>query len=112
MLNDALTKAAKSVSDAIRQTDEHKAYIEQKKLVRSNPETMKLIERARFIQEKLMEIPENDRNSDYVDSLQDEYEELTENTSVYEYMRIESLYVAMVQEALGTIVEEIDIDIT
>ena len=41
-----------------------------------------------------------------------EYEELTENTSVYEYMRIESLYVAMVQEALGTIVEEIDIDIT
>ena len=111
MLNDSLTKAVRSVSDAIRQTDEYKDYIEQKKLVRSNPETKKLIERARFIQERLMEIPESDRNSDYVDSLQDEYEELTENTSVYEYMRVESVYVTMVQEALGTIVEDIDIDI-
>ena len=71
----------------------------------------KLIERARFIQEKLMEIPESDRNSDYVDQLQDEYEELTENTAVYEYMRVESVYVTMVQETLGTIVEDIDIDL-
>ena len=58
-----------------------------------------------------MEIPESDRNSDYVDQLQDEYEELTENTAVYEYMRVESVYVAMVQEALGTIVDDIDIDL-
>ena len=58
-----------------------------------------------------MEIPESDRNSDYVDQLQDEYEELTENTAVYEYMRVESVYVTMVQETLGTIVEDIDIDL-
>ena len=111
MLNDALTKAAKSVSDAIRQTDEHKAYIEQKKLVRSNLETKKLIERARFIQEKLMEIPENDRNSDYAESIQNEYEEITENTSVYDYLRAEAVYMTMIQEVLGNIIETVDIDI-
>lgn len=111
MLCDTLSKAARSVSGALKQTEEHKAYMEQKKIIRSDPETRKLIERARFIQEKLMEIPESDRNSDYVDQLQDEYEELTENTAVYEYMRVESVYVTMVQETLGTIVEDIDIDL-
>ena len=111
MLNDTLTKTARAVSEAIRQTQEYKDYIGQKKLVRANRETSHLIERARYLQGKLMEIPEDDRNSDYADSLQDEYEELTENTAVYDYIRAESLYMTMVQETIGTIVEDIDIEL-
>ena len=58
-----------------------------------------------------MDIPEEERNSDYAESLQDEYEEITENTAVYEYARAESAYVTMIQEVFGTIIENLDIDV-
>ena len=56
-----------------------------------------------------MNIPEDERNSDYAESLLNEYEEITENTAVYDYSRAESLYVTMLQEVLGSIVESVDL---
>lgn len=110
MLSDKLAKAAKAVTDAIMETPEHKEYLEQKNLVRSNAETRNLIERARDLQKRLMDIPEDGRNSDYAESLQDEYEEIVENTAVYDFSRAESAYVTMIQEVIGTIVESVDIE--
>lgn len=111
MLSDKLTKVAKSVTDAIMETPEHKEYVEQKKLARRNRETMSLIERSRDLQKRLMDIPEDNRNSDYAESLQEEYEEIVENTAVYDFSRAESAYVTMIQEVIGTIIENVDLDI-
>ncbi len=111
MLREPLAKAADAVASAIRESQEYEEYERQKKAVRSDPATKALIERAKQIQISLMEIPEGERGSDYAESLQDEYEEITENTSVYEYARAESAYLMMVQEVLGSIIENVDIDI-
>jgi len=111
MLDEKLTKAANAVTEAIRDTQEYKDFEQQKKIVRNDPEATRLVERLRELQARLMDIPEDERNSDYVYSLQDEYEEITENTSVYEYSRAEACYMTMIQEVLGTVIEDLDIDI-
>ncbi len=111
MLDDKMLKVTDAVTAAIKDTQEYREFTQQKKAVRSDPEVRALIEHARSLQERLMNIPEAERNNDYAESLQDEYEELTENTAVYEYLRAESLYVTLIQEVLGTVIENIDIDI-
>ncbi|MCR5300830.1 MAG: YlbF family regulator [Lachnospiraceae bacterium] len=111
MISDELAKAADTVSEAIKQTPEYRGFTERKKLANLDPETKALIDRARDLQTRLMEIPEEERNSDHAERLQEEYEEVAENTAVYEYSRAEALYMTMIQEVLGRIIENVDIDI-
>lgn len=109
MLSDNAIKAVKAVTEAIKESPEYKDYEKQKKIVKDNPKTREMVEKVKSIQLRLMNIPEEERNSDYAESLQDEYEEITENTVVYDYSRAESLYVTMLQEVLGSIVESVDL---
>jgi cell fate (sporulation/competence/biofilm development) regulator YlbF (YheA/YmcA/DUF963 family) len=111
MLSDKMTKTVTAVTDAIRETEEYQNYEKQKKAVRSNSEARGLIERARDIQNRLMNLPEEDRNNDYAESLQDEYEDIVENSTVYEYSKAESAFVTMLQEVLGKIIENFEIEI-
>lgn len=111
MLSDKLIRSTIGVTSAIRETQEYGDFVKQQKLVRSDPETRSLVERARNLQSRFMEIPEEERNSDYAESLQNEYEEITENTAVYDYLRAEAVYMTMIQEILGNIIEIVDIDI-
>lgn len=111
MISDELSKAADAVSEAIRQTPEYRGFTERKKLAGLDPETRSIIDRARELQNRLMEIPEDERNSDLAERLQEEYEEIAENTAVYEYSRAEALYMTMLQEVLGRIIENVEVDI-
>ncbi len=109
MLSENAQKAVKSVIEAIKESPEYIDFEKQKRIIKDSPKTRDLIERVKNIQLRLMNIPEEERNSDYVESLQDEYEEITENTAVYDYSRAESLYITMLQEVLGSIVESVDL---
>ena len=109
MLSEKAIKAVNSVTEAIKESQEYKDFEKQKKLVKDNPQTRDLVEKVKNIQLRLMNIPEDKRNSDYAESLLNEYEEITENTAVYDYSRAESLYVTMLQEVLGSIVESVDL---
>ena len=108
MLSDKMTKTVGAVIDAIKDTEEFKNYEKQKKAAKSGGETRSLIERARDIQNRLMNIPEEERNNDYAESLQNEYEDIVENSAVYEYSKAESAFVIMLQEVLGRIIENFD----
>ncbi|MBR1909179.1 MAG: YlbF family regulator [Lachnospiraceae bacterium] len=109
MLSEKAIKAVNSVTEAIKESQEYKDFEKDKKLVKDNPQTRDLVEKVKNIQLRLMNIPEDERNSDYAESLLNEYEEITENTAVYDYSRAESLYVTMLQEVLGSIVESVDL---
>lgn len=109
MLSEKAIKAVNSVTEAIKESQEYKDFEKQKKMVKDNPQTRDLVEKVKNIQLRLMNIPEDERNSDYAESLLNEYEEITENTAVYDYSRAESLYVTMLQEVLGSIVESVDL---
>lgn len=111
MISDKMTKTVGAVTDAIRETEEYQSFEKQRKAVRSNSETRGLIERARDIQNRLMNLPEEERNNDYAESLQNEYEDIVENSTVYEYAKAESAFVTMLQEVLGKIIENFDMDI-
>ena len=111
MIDDKLAKCADAVKAALKDTPEYRDYEAQKKAVRQDPAKKKNIERAREPQSRLMELPEDQKNGDYAESLQNEYEELVEDTAVYEYSRAEAMYVTMVQEVLARIIENVDIEI-
>ena len=111
MLSDKLIKSTISVTSAIRETQEYADFVKQQKIARADPETRSLIERARSLQSRFMEIPEDDRNGDLAESIQNEYEEITENSAVYDYLRAEAVYMTMIQEVLGNIIEVVDVDI-
>ena len=111
MLSDKMTKTIKTVTASLRETEEYKEFEEQKKRVRSDLRARNLIERARDIQNRLTDLPDDERNNDYAESLQDEYEDIMENSAVYEYSKAESAFVTMLQEALGMIIESVDLDI-
>ncbi|MCR5830583.1 MAG: YlbF family regulator [Lachnospiraceae bacterium] len=111
MLSDKMTKTVKIVTDAVMETEEYIEFEKQKKNVRASSESKRLIERARDIQNRLTELPEDERNNDYAESLQEEYEDIMENSAVYEYSKAESAFVTMLQEALGMIIESVDLDI-
>lgn len=111
MLGEKMTKAVREIADEIRGSKEYLELESIRKTVKSSPETSERIERARDIQKRLMEIPEEEMNSDYVESLQNEYEEISENTAVFDYFRAESAFVTMLQEVLGSIIENVDIDV-
>ena len=111
MLSDKMTKTMKIVTDAVMETEEYIEFEKQKKNVRASSESKRLIERARDIQNRLTELPEDERNNDYAESLQEEYEDIMENSTVYEYSKAESAFVTMLQEALGMIIESVDLDI-
>ncbi len=109
MLSDRMTTAVKEVTDAIRESEESGDYARQKKTAASIPGAGDLIERARDIQERLMNMSDEERSSDYAESLQDEYEEITENSTVYEYLNAELVYITMIQEIVASIMESVDI---
>lgn len=111
MMDDRLAKAADAVKAALKETAEYKQYEDQKKLVRIDPGKRELIERARQLQERFMNLPEDQKNGDYAESLQNEYEEIAEDTVVYDYSRAEAMYVTMVQEVLARIIDDIDIEV-
>ncbi len=111
MLSDKMTKTVNEITAAIKETEEYEDFEKQKKLVRSDREARSLIERARDIQNRLMNLPEDERNNDYAESLQEEYEDIVENSAVYEYSKAESAFVMMLQEILGRIIENFDMDI-
>ena len=106
-----MTKTVRIVTDAVKDSEEYKEFEKQKKSVRSSAESRRMIERARDIQNRLMDLPEDERGNDYAESLQDEYEDIMENSAVYEYSKAESAFVTMLQEALGMIIESVDLDI-
>ncbi len=111
MMDDRLAKAADAVKTALKETAEYKQYEDQKKLVRLDPGKMELTERARQLQERFMNLPEDQKNGDYAESLQNEYEEIAEDTVVYDYSRAEAMYVTLVQEVLARIIDDIDIEV-
>ena len=111
MLSDKMTKNVGALTDAIKETEEFQNYEKQRKAVKSSSETRGLIERARDIQNRLMNLPEEEQNNDYAESLQNEYEDIVENSTVYEYAKAESAFVTMLQEVLGRIIENFDMDI-
>lgn len=109
MLSSKMTAAIKVINDEIKESAEYRNFEKQKKIAKETPGTDGLIRRARDIRERLMDIPENERGSDYAESLQNEYEEITENTAVYDYSVAEAVYVTMLQEVFGSIVESVEI---
>lgn len=111
MLSEKMEKAVDVISGEIHDSKEYVELERQRKIVKSSPEAKELIERARSIQKRLMDIPEDDMNGDYAESLQNEYEEISENTVVYDYSRAESALVTLVREVIGSIIDNIDIEI-
>ena len=95
---------------SVKSTKEYQDYDNCRIKVMDNPELKEKIERAKDIRKQIDKIPEWEHNGDYADRLEDEYEELTEDTAVHVYMQSELRICALLQQILGEVVKNIDVD--
>lgn len=96
--------------DSVKATKDYQVYDNCRQTVLENPELKAKVERAKDVRKQIEKIPEWELNGDYADRLQDEYEELTEDTNVHLYMQAELRICAVLQQILGEVVKNIDVD--
>lgn len=107
--NPQFKEAVNNLIVTIKNTDEYKAYHSFKDADKYSPEDMELIKKSRDLHFKLVKLPDNLRGSDYEEDLLREYEELCENTVVYDFAHAEIKYAEMCKEVLSEIMDTIEL---
>ena len=104
-LNPKVQKALDELLSTIENSEEYIEYKRMKLKIDNDDELYSQVKRAQDIRGILHTINENETGSEYAERIADEYENLCENTFVYEYLRAEVMMGEMVREILGGIVE-------
>lgn len=107
-LSDDISAAAQALVDAISESKELKAYSEAKELVNNNTEKLSMIRRCKELRIRLHELTENETESEEIERLQTEYEELLEDTAVYKYTKAELALGNICRKIFDAILEKID----
>ena len=94
----------------INSSDAYMEYEDLKERIDQNPDEYELVKRSQEIRRRLYELPESEMNSDYAEHLQNEYEELCDNTIVYKYAHAEIKLGKILREVIGEIVDTIGLE--
>lgn len=82
-------EALDNLIDALVNTKEYEEYQKQKEKLESDPDLRGKLKRMREIRYQLSALSDNDRNNDFAERLETEYEDLSEETKVYDYSAAE-----------------------
>lgn len=107
--NPQFRAAVDNLIETIKNTKEYSDYQSFTDTNKYSAEEMELIRRSKKLHFEIVRISDDLRGSDYEDSLLREYEELSENTVVYEFAHAEQKYAEMCKEVLSEIMDTIDI---
>ena len=111
-LNDSIGRAVTGLIEEIKKSDEYIRLMEINKEVKSNPDILKKIERTRQIRKQLSGMNEEERESDYAERLEEEYDNLCDITAVHEFSLAELEFCNLYQKAIGRIVNSFDFDLS
>lgn len=94
----------------LHNTEIYTEFSKKKIKIMSNDRLKEKALRAKEIRVQLQELADDQRDSDYADSLEGEYEELCENTAVHDYLGAENELGAMVKEILASILRAVELE--
>ena len=97
--------------ESVKATKDYRDYDMCRNKVLGNQELKDKILRAKEVRKQIERLPESELNGDYADRLEDEYEELTEDTDVHVYMQAELRICGILQQILSEVVKSVDVDL-
>lgn len=107
---DKVQAAIDELIRCIKDTEEYKEFEQQKQNAKLNPAIEELIRKSQDIRYKLQMIPLQERDGDYADKLEQEYEDLCENTAVYNFTHAELSVCELFREILSDIIDAVDFE--
>ncbi len=106
----ALAEKVSELIDCMVQTKAYRDYDEKRQKFLHDPALRGPIMRTHEIRQRLQDMSEDERNSDYADQLENEYLELHNMRGVYEYNTAEVEFTRMFQEMMATILSAVETD--
>ena len=107
--NPELKKAVDNLIEAIKNTDEYKNYQTFNDEQNYSQEDLELIKQLKRVNIELIKLPPELRGSQREASLLNEYEELNENTVVYDFAHAEIKYTELCRGILSEVMDTIDL---
>lgn len=109
-MDEKVLESINTLISSIKATTQYEEFDACRQKVIQDPDLMAKVERAKEIRKQLDRLSANDNNDDWGDRLEEEYMELTEVTSVNDFMNAELSVCSILQKVLGEVVSSIDID--
>ena len=110
-IDEKVLEAADELIDAIKESDAYKKYENKRKEALRDPKLLESIKRTRVIREQLKSMGEYERNGDYAERLEDEYDNLCDITGVHEFSLAELDFCGLYQEVISMIVSNFEIEL-
>ena len=110
-INKSLYEAVDALIDELKSSAQYVNLENYNKKMKQDPMLASKIRRTREIREELSKMSEYDRNGDYAERLEEEYDNLVDNTAVHEFSLAELDFCSLYQDVLGRIVDSFDIDL-
>ena len=110
-LDEKIIEAADNLADAIRESEVYAKFETKRKEALRNPELLDSIKRTRVIRQQLSAMGEFERNGDYAERLENEYDDLCDITGVHEFSLAELDVCALYKEILSIIVGDFEVDL-
>lgn len=100
-----VAKALDTLVVKLTESNEYKEFHKQKDIVIKSEDLQNKVLRLVKIREELSNIPENERDSEYAERLENEYADLQEETIIYDYTTAELNMCNLFQDVLVRIVD-------
>ena len=108
-MDDKISKIVDKLIDEIKISDTYKRFEEYRTKVKHDPELRQKINRTS--REQLTKMSEYERNNDYAERLEDEYDMLCDITAIHEFSLCELEVCAMYQEVMTRLANSFDLDV-
>lgn len=110
MPKNSMDSAIEGLIAQMQLTDDYQNYMKQKEMLKKYPELKERIEKLRELNCRMQNIPESDSLYEEGEKLEQQYEELCEDTRVYDFMQAELDLCRMYQSILARITAGIEFE--
>lgn len=110
-LDEKLEQPINKLIEELKKSDEYIEFEKYNKVIKQDPILANKIKRTREIRLELSRMSEYDRNGDYAERLETEYDDLCDITAIHKFSLAELNFCNLYQKVLGKIVDSFDIDV-
>lgn len=111
VLEKRISEVVDELVDEIQKSESFLKYEEYRNKVKYDLDLKQKINRTRVIREQLSKMSENERNSDYAERLEEEYDDLCDITAVHEFSLRELEMCTMYQEVMSKLASNFNLDL-
>jgi len=110
MSGNDMDKTIEKLIEQMQRTEAYQNYNSQKETMKNFPELKEKIDTLRRLNLQLQKIPESDSLYEEVERIEQQYEELCEDTRVHDFMQAELDFCRMFQDILARITSSMEFE--